>query len=158
VKRLARIYVADADDKALVEQGRLERGAPAGQSLHHGARGEVAVQRLDAEMLEEGRVAECIRTGQAHQAKSARIIEGEALASFEINHHMIMLGKAAPRMVKGVGFAVGQGKPARHAEVDYQRLAVVEIGQKIFCAPAEPRDAPARQAFGKPVGKWDAQV
>jgi len=53
------------------------------------------------------------------------------------------------------GFA--EGKAARHAQMDDQHLAVVEIGEDVFAAPLQPLEAPARHARGKTFRERDTQ-
>jgi hypothetical protein len=49
-------------------------------------------------------------------------------------------------------------KRARHAKMHDEDIAVIEIGQEIFGAPAERLDTPARQPAAEILRKGKAQI
>ena len=85
------------------------------------------------------------------------IVEDDARRSVGLEHHMIVLAFAGAggrgvinivAQLAGLPFGI-DAHAARHAQMDHQGLAAVELGQEIFGAPPQGLDLAAREALGE---------
>ena len=127
-QRLARIDVADPDQRLLVEQGGLDGGAPSGQPFRQRRPVERLVERLGAQIPEQLVAGDGVVALQQHQPEAPGIVEANLPALVGLEYHVIV---PIERMIGGACRIV-QGHAARHAEMGDQGLAVVEANQQVL--------------------------
>ena len=100
---------------------------------------EHVAERVDAHTGEQAVLVHFSIATERHQAEAPRIVIGGDGAVFHAENHMIVrpIGQRA---------CIAEGKAARHAQMDDQHGAVIEIGEDIFAAPLQPLEAPPRHA------------
>ena len=162
VQRLAHIDVAEARHHALVRQRRLERGLLASASLRQHRAVERITERLGAEQLDHRVAGKLVAHDQLHVAEAARIVEGDDRAIRHVEHHMIVRGELAARVMEFAGAllvtAVQNAERARHAEMHQQHLAGRQIRQQILRAPVQAFDGRALEPLVEVLRKRKAQV
>ena len=127
VQRLAHIDVAEARHDLLVRQRRLQRRllARAGPRQHRAV--ERIAERLGAERLDHRVLVQVGARDQPHVAETARIVERHDRAVRHVEHHMIVRGEFAARMMEfawaALVAAVHDAERARHAEMHQQHFA-----------------------------------
>ena len=65
---------------------------------------------------------------QVHHAKAAWVVECHPGATLKMQHHMVMLFRRRVIVDKGAKRVARHHHPARHAKMDQQRLAAIQIG------------------------------
>ena len=92
--------------------------------------------------------------------------ENDARGCVGLHHDMVVLALAGiggrllidilPELAL-LAFGINAHAP-RHAQMDHERLAVIEFGQQVFCAPPQLLDFATRQALGEMGREGHAQV
>lgn len=151
VQRLADIDVAEAGDAPLVEQGCLERRAPAGEQRPQPPARQLRPERLDAEAGEAGMLFERAPFDQVHEAEAPRVAVDQVLPVIGFEDQVVV----ALRLGRG---AFAQHHPPGHAEMGEPRRTVVELREDILRAPSETFDTPALQARREALRQGKAQL
>ena len=143
------IDIAQPRDDPLIEQRRLDRGCAALQPLGQIIFVEIVAERLGAKPRQEPMRRLAVGAHQIHRAETPRIVEGHPRAALHLQHHMVMFLRRRMIQMEPAEHHPGHQHPPRHAQMDQQALAAVEIGQDIFRAPPQ-LDHPARPSAARP--------
>ena len=119
---------------------------------------EAVAERLRPEAGEEAVRLELGRRPEVQGAEAAGVVEGDARAALDVEDDVVVLLGRRVRVVEGAELRPGDEEPARHAEVQDQRLAAVEVGEQVLRAPPERRDPAAGEPLGQPRREGPAQV
>ena len=123
---LISVDVADAGDKALVEQKRLDHALAPLQTLAKQGGGKGFAKRFRPQMSQQFL---CI-VGQIHSAKLAAVGKAQLPALIQLKAHMNPFIGAMPRIIGG------DIQTARHFEMHHQHIGI-EFNQNIFGAPPD---------------------
>src|SRR5690606_11434898 len=146
------VDVAEPGDDALVEKRGLQGRAPSGEPLlQHGAR-ELVAERLRAELLEELVIEEPVVGDEVHRAEAARVVEADLGTVLENEDDMVV------RIARDGRGRLDQNHPPRHAEMDEESLAAVEVNEDVLGAAAESLDAPPFEPLAEPGRQRKAEI
>ena len=141
-KRLIRIDVADARDRALVEQRRLDRRTPVREALREVSRLVCRTEWLTADSgVDVG--LDLVGLEQEPRAEAPDVTVGDARAVIQLDH------RAAVRVVAFRPGAV-QHRPG-HAQVDQQRPTRLEAHDQVLAAAVDRGDALALELAVRPL-------
>src|SRR5690606_13972280 len=98
---------------------------------------EAGIERLEAEADEARMRLQPRARGEVEHAEAARIDKAQAAAVVEMEGQMLV--RAGRRPV--------EHQAAGHAEVQHERVAVVQVAEDVFGAAREALDAAADQAL-----------
>jgi demethylmenaquinone methyltransferase / 2-methoxy-6-polyprenyl-1,4-benzoquinol methylase len=110
------------------------------------------------------------RRPEVHGAEAAGVVEGDPRPAVEVEHDVVVLGGGREDVVEDAdgrapcpggecrGFGQADEQPARHAEMHDQRVAAVEVGEKILRAPPEAEDPRPGQPRAEARRQRPAQV
>src|SRR4051794_18134656 len=132
-ERLVDVDVPQARHRALVEQRRLDRRPPAGQTLAEPLRRERAVERPAAEAPAEI-VGDLVGLEQMPRAEAAHVAVGDVGT-------VIQLDNRAPVRILAEPAVGGMAQAAGHAQMNQQHTAGLETDDQVLPAPLERRDA-----------------
>ncbi len=168
VEHLADIDIAEARNDPLVEERGLDRGLAPLEAGGEVGFVEGIAERFWPDIGQQPMTIERVGGDQIHRAEAAGVVEGNARAGVGIKHHMVMFlgrGVGEGEAAGHVGHALcascagrGNQHAARHAQMNDQGLAGIEIGEDVFRPAAQPIDPCAGQAGGHVRGKWPAQI
>ncbi len=162
VERLAHIDVAEARHHLLVQQRRLQGGAPVGAGPRQIVGVEGIAQGLGAEIAQQRMGVQPVIGHHEDGPEPTRIVEGDARPAGKMQHHVVVRAAGMAWIVE-CGLRPAGGRvlhPQRpgHAQMQQQHLAAAQVRQEIFGAPAHGLDAPAGEAFDEIFRQGPAQI
>jgi len=129
------IDVADADNAVAIHERWLDGCLDTLEMIFKPQRIKGRVKRLDAELGEQGMLANIAREPQ-HRTKATRIAQAQG-GVFKHQIDVIMFLRRRARRVRCVRFFIGQqAQAAGHAQVNEQ-MADTKIQQQVFCAAGD---------------------
>ena len=131
---LVRVDVPEAGDRALVEDCRLERRAPAGEASGEECSREAAAERLGA-VLHLEQVLGVLRLGEQPRAEAARVAIRDAAPVLELEDGALMRRRRVP-------------EAAGHTQVHEQRVPALEPHDDVLPAAIDGRNAIAAEHPG----------
>ena len=142
---LADIDIAEPGDDPLVQERRLDRGAPAFKQRPQPLPVEIRAGRLGPEMRDQRVVGELALGHPVHHAEPPGIGEADECPVAENERDVLVVRERVGRLC--VRPVLVDDHTARHAEMGQQHSAVVEADRQIFRPPSHRRHGPADQPF-----------
>ncbi len=158
VQHFADIDIAKPRHDALIQQRRFDRGFAPSKARRKIRPVKAIAQRLWPKTRQQGMRLGRFGFHQIHRAKTAGVVKGNLRPARHMQHDMVMLLRG------GMGvdiFAKNRPRhqhPPRHAQMDQQRLARIQICQNILRPPPQRQNPRARQPRGHIGRKRPAQI
>jgi hypothetical protein len=161
VHSLARIYVAEPGDDALIEQQRLGALPTADEDPLQVGCGETVSERLGAEAGKPRVIIKSTRFYEVHEAEAAGVEKRDLRPAVCLEHNVGVTGVSRRRQGEFATLMRSAAlylEPTRHAQVDQERQLAVEGEEKILAAPTQSLDARACKSLDKTVRQREPQI
>ncbi len=157
-ERLANIDVAEPCHHPLVEQNRLYRRDPTGKPPCETWAVKPVAERLRPQPRQQAVRLQISGRPQIDHPEAAWVIERHPRPAGHLEDHVVVLLRRRVLVMKHANLATRHQHSPRHAEVQDQRLALVQVRKQVFRPSPQSQHPDPRQSLRQSRRKRPAQI